>query len=360
MSYQNESSKKNEIIFEEQNNNKINTEDEEKYLIGSLLRESNFEEDKFISPTNKVKWQWESQSSYHFKKDIESIWLIVKNFEYLSILNNRGHYPCISIKGQDTWRVGNEFKGNLFGIFPFIARVEKCLNYPEIKKIKWLFHISYRDYILIKLELLKVTEDNTCVLSSILKVENVDSIDAIDNIFNCEKNKQLYSNIEKLLESKPINLFQYESGVINGKMSDIWNIVVDFNKLTAIAPNNNCLPNISIGNMKVGENVTTTVRKGGKIYELNISLQYKENRPGWNKWLFVFFISSDDPKNIPRHTILFQLTKISEDKCQLTFISKYHDSIDTNKFKDISNRKKYLLLSLKDYFDNFYSPNNSN
>ena len=360
MSYINESTSQNEISADEQNNNKINIADEENYLIGSLLRETIVHENEFISPPSKIKWEWENQNSYHFKQDIERVWLIIKNFECLSIMNNKGHYPCVYIKGQDTWRVGNEFKGNLFGVLPFIAKVEKYLNLPEIKKIKWIFNIRYKDYVIIKMELLKVTEDNTCVLSSKVKADNKENVFTVQNKHKSEDDNLLFKKIDQLLESEPINLFQYESGVINAKMNDIWNIVIDFNKLTAIAPNNNCLPNINIGNMKLGEKVTTSLAKDGKIHEISISLEYRENRPGWNKWIFVILISSENPKKVPKHTIVFQLTKINEDECQLTFLSKFHQSIDTNKFRQISNKKKYLLLSLKDYFDNFYSPNNSN
>jgi len=234
-------------------------------------------------------------------------------------LNNRGHYPCISIKGQDTWRVGNEFKGNLFGIFPFIARVEKCLNYPEIKKIKWLFHISYRDYILIKLELLKVTEDNTCVLSSILKVENVDSIDDIDNIFNYEKNKQLYSNIEKLLESKPINLFQYESGVISGSMEDIWDFITNISKLKMIAPLIKFDGNENFKDSNCGDNLIFNLENQSKKIYSKILVKNKNEK--WNKWICVLQIMKGEPK-IPMQKLIIELTKINQSDCQLILLTK--------------------------------------
>ena len=160
------------------------------------------------------------------------------------------------------------------------------------------------------------------------------------------------------MESEPINLFQFESGIIRAKMKDIWNLLTDFNKLTAIAPNNNCLPNVNIGNLKPGEKVTSYGHCCGRNYEIDITLEYKDERPCWNKWLFVLLISGGVPKKHPKHTVIIELTKISEEECQLIFVSKFHESIDTKTFQDISRRKKYLLFSLKDYFDNFYSPIN--
>ena len=93
-----------------------------------------------------------------------------------------------------------------------------------------------------------------------------------------------------------------------------------------------------------------------ELKEIDITLKYIDERKGWNKWLFVLLISSGVPNKTPKHTDVIQLTKINKDECQLSFFSKFHVSIDTQKFKDISRRKKYLLLSIKDYFDNFYSP----
>ena len=63
---------------------------------------------------------------------------------------------------------------------------------------------------------------------------------------------------------------------------------------------------------------------------------------------------------MPKHIILFQLTKISNSTCQLTLLTKFHEPIGTEEFKEIVKRQKYLLLSIKDYFDHFYAPNPSN
>ena len=53
-----------------------------------------------------------------------------------------------------------------------------------------------------------------------------------------------------------------------------------------------------------------------------------------------------------------QLTKISEKECQLTLLTKYLENIENEEFNEITIKKKYLLNSLKDYFENFYSPSN--
>jgi len=354
-------SKSTTLTSEESNINKIFVSEDKNKFINNLYGESKIENNEFIKPDHKLTWKYSKQNSYHFKQDIERVWLIVKNFDLLSLINNMGHYPCISTKGRDTWKIGNEFKGNLFGLYPFIARVEKVLNLPEIKKIKWLFNLNNKDYVIIKFELFKVTEDNSCVIFSKTKIDNIEINKKAVEKFKENQPNALFKKVEGLLEKEPINLLQFESGIISAKMIDIWNIVTDFNKLTIIAPNNYILPHVNIGEIKQGEMVSASIWGiNNEINKIELSLVQKEERPGWNKWLFILLISSGDAKLLPKHTVVFQLTKINNYECQLALMSKFHQSIDTNKFQDISKRKKYLLLSLKNYFDNFYSPSINN
>ena len=104
---------------------------------------------------------------------------------------------------------------------------------------------------MIGLELLKVTEDNSTVVIRELKFEKEYMKNELEMIQQQIVSNITFEEVEKILEKEPINLLKYESGIINGKMKDIWDLITDFNKLTAIAPNNNYLPNISIKEMKV-------------------------------------------------------------------------------------------------------------
>ena len=313
-------------------------------------------ENKFIDPDHEIEWDIFFQGSYYFKQDIERVWVILRSFEVLSILSSQGHDPCVYLKGKDTFSKGNEFKGNIFGKFPFIAKVVNCSNLPEIKKIEWIIYLR-NSYILMTIELFKVTEDNSTVAIKQLKSEI--------NLNNNEKarvqiiEKKLFEKIDKILETEPISLLKYQSAIINGKMEDIWNIITDFNKLTAIAPNNDYLPTINIKNMKIEEKKEVSIFNNNKIRKFDITLKCREEKPGWNKWLLVYEISGGYPIKIPKHIILFQLTKISNNECQLTLLTKFQETIGTDEFKEIDQKKKYLLLSIKDYFDNFYAPNSS-
>ena len=323
----------------------------------SIIENPN-ERNAFIEPKNEIQLKILFEDSYYFKQDIERVWIILRSFDILSILCSQGHYPCIFIKGKDTWTKGNEFKGNIFGQFPFIAKVRNSLDLPEIKKIEWIIDFK-NDYILMIFELFKVTEDNSTVVIKTIKREN--------ELINDEEKarikmieKKLFEKIDKILETEPISLLKYESAIINGKMEDIWNIIIDFNKLNAIAPNNNYLPNISVKNMKIEEKKEVSIFYNDEIRKFDITLKCRDEKPGWNKWLIVCEVSGGNPVKMPKHIVLFQLTKINNSTCQLALLTKYSEPIGTEEFKENAKKKKYLLLSIKDYFDNFYAPNPPN
>jgi hypothetical protein len=338
----------------------IDKKNEMDFMI-DLINERIHEKNKFNEPDHEIKSNYFISTTYCFKQDIERVWMILRCFELISLISNEGHYPCIFLKGKDTWKVGNIFKGNLYGIFPFIAKVEKSVNLPDLKKLKWIFNIKDNDYFIIKLELFKVTGDNKTVVLEKIMFEKYEIYQEANEKINKSQKFLIFQHIEKILEKEAINLLTYESGIIKGQMKDIWDIITDFNKLTAIAPNNNHFPNISLKDLKIGEKKETYIFYNNKeIKKFDITLKCKYDKPGWNKWLMVCEILGGYPTKVSSHISILQLTKINDDECQLSLLTKYHDPIDNKKFKIISDRKKYLLLSIKDYFENFFCPNSSN
>ena len=136
--------------FQNYNYNQINISNED-----SIEETENFE-----NPGHKIKWNIKLHSTYHFSQDIERVWYIVRNFEILCLFSNEGHLPCINIKGKDTWKIGNIFKGNFYKTCPFIAKVEKYYSLPEIKEIKWLFNcIEDNSFFTLKISFFKVNEE---------------------------------------------------------------------------------------------------------------------------------------------------------------------------------------------------------
>lgn len=331
-----------------ENNNSINLRN------NSTL--TNNENSEFKEVNKKIEWKHYEQVTSHLKPDIERVWLLVQKLDILLLIHNQGHYPLILTKGSDTKKIGNQFQGNLFGHFPFIAKVNKNSEYPEFKKIEWLFFLKNKNYMSIKMELLKVTEDNSTTLLEKVKFETQELFSELNKYFVPNKT-QLFSIIEKILENEPINLVIYESGLINGKMEDIWEFITDFSKLSIVAPNN-CFPsNINLKKLEKGQKETYFIRTKKELKEFTLELECKEEKPGWNKWLIVSDIYSKN-SNFKEGSLFIQLTKINNNLCQLTIIQKNFQAKNAQEFREISKDFKYIIISIKDYFDNFFSHNN--
>lgn len=314
---------------------------------------------KFKPSNDEKKWNIKFQSTFHFNHDIERTWFIMRNFDILFLLSDEGHFPCINIKGKNTWDVGNVFKGNLFKIFPFVARVEKMVNLPELKEIKWLFNCFQENcFFTIKISFFKVNDDNSTVVLKDTKFEKplnnlADKLEA----YNSEKT---FKALDGILNNEPFSLLKYESGIIQGKMEDIYNIISEWNKLSAIAPNNNIIPNYNLKDLKINEKQQASIIKTNGVQKIDVTLKCKEINPGWNKWVIVMEISGGEPKKIPKHCFLIQLTKINYCECQLIMLTKYHEAINIRDLNECNNNLKYVIMSLKDFFENFYSPDCSN
>jgi hypothetical protein len=331
-----------------ENNNIINLRNSP-----TLTNNENFE---FKEANKKIEWKHYEQVASHLKPDIERVWILIQQLDILLLVHNQGHYPLILTKGNDTKKIGNQFQGNLFGHFPFVAKVNKNSEYPEFKKIEWLFFLKNKNYMSIKMELLKVTEDNSTTLLEKVKFETQELFSELNKYFVPNKT-QLFSIIEKILENEPINLVIYESGLINGKMEDIWEFITDFSKLSIVAPNN-CFPsNINLKKLEKGQKETYFIRTKKELKEFTLELECKEEKPGWNKWLIVSDIYSKN-SNFKEGSLFIQLTKINNNLCQLTIIQKNYQAKNAEEFREISKDFKYIIISIKDYFDNFFSHNN--
>ena len=338
----------------DQENNKNTIEDNFNY-INISTNQDQIEMIDFKPPSHKLTWTYFFQNTFHFKQDIERVWMLLRDFEFISLVGNEGQFPCINIKGKGTWKVGNTFKGNLYKIFPYIGRVEKMLNLPEMKSIKWLFNdINDGDYFEIKMNLFKVNEDNSTVALRTIRFQKKE----INNELK-EKTQgiiKIFNEVEKLLEKETINLLRYESGIIKGKMKDIYDILIDSNKISAIAPNNDIMPNYNLKDLKIGKKTQVSIIKENIVQSADIVLKCREINPNWNKWIIVVEISGGHPKKIPKHISLFQLTKINNYECQLIMMTKYDEPVECKEFHEFTKKKKYLIMSIKDYFEHFYSP----
>ena len=342
------------MLFEDEENEleEINRDIEKKITFEiNIINNINNAEKNFKKEDFKVI----ADTTYYFKQNIERVWNIIKNFEMILVLNDSNHYPCIIKRGSNTFTKGNIFEGKLFGLFEFHAKVLKEKTFPERKKIERILFLENGEVLKLKIILYKVTKEDSCVLNWISKYAPKYGDKAIFKIKEKFNGKQLFKRIENILEKHPIDLYQYESGIIQGKMEEIWNILTDNKKLAAIVPNNKCFVPININNIKVGEIVNVCINMKGIDGSIKLKLDLKEQKKEWNKWLFGTSIIGGKPFKVVKQSAFVQLTKINKVETQLSVFTKIHDPISNEIFKKLSHNIKYVIYSLKNHFDNFYS-----
>lgn len=345
MQYEDEDEEANDI-------DQINKLVENKLKLETEINEKINDSENFVK---KSDWKILDDSTYSFKQNIERVWEAIKSINFKFILE---HYPIIFKTGSNIYDVGNIFEGKLYNSYEFNAKVIKEKIFSDIKKIEWLFFIGNGEDFRIKLKLYKVTEDNSTVINIKIRYIPSNGENVIIKILEKFKINKYFKDIEKKLKKESVRFYQYESGIILGNMEEIWDILTDNTKLVSIAPNNSCFVPININNVKAGDisKVPMSVRNIDGFLEIKLDL--KENKEGWNKWAFGYSILGGGPFKIIKQTVQVELTKINKYETQLSVFTKIYENIDMKMVKHLSEKKKYVIASFKDYFENFSTPLN--
>ena len=329
---------------------RINKNIENNYRINTILDKSI---DKEENKSKKLCWKLFKDYSHHFIQNIDRVWEIIN-----SLLHNSQNDLIIINNAPNFLKPGDYLEGIIFGVFEFKAKVIKLRNFSEKRIIELIFYTKNRADFKLKIILYKVTEDNSTILYLKIKYVPSNKENIIFKIQEKFSEVNLNKNIENILKKESIYLTQYESGIILGTLEEIWDILTDSDKLVLIAPNNDCFVPININKAKIGEICLITITIKNIDGYLEIKLDSKENKPNWNEWSFSYSIIGGEPFRIAKQTVFVQLIKINKYETQLSVFTKIYQKITMQMLKNLSEKKKYVILSLKDYFENFSTPQN--
>ena len=297
--------------------------------------------------TKKEKYKYNIDKSYHLHHNIDRVWLVARNFLRISIINGRKHFPPIVTKGKDSFTTGNEFEGRIFGIIPYVGKVIKVLNFSQLRKITWELNTSLNEKIIIKSIVYQVTKDNT----SLLRIKSKYNSDRINNYMNYGEFKYEYidilKKIEKLLDESSLELFQYESAIINAKMEDLFYFITNGEKVNKLFPNINLL-RINLLNIKVGE-IFTVVSKNHEIF--NIKVIQLDKKEGVKNWVLTVELIDGKPF-VAKQIIKYNFWKINNYECQISIKHEFIEKISPEILENLSLRKKSFLKLLQNYYLN--------
>ena len=248
---------------------------------------------------------------------------------------------------KDSFTTGNEFEGRIFGILPYVGKVIKVLNYSQFRKITWELNTSLNEKIIIKSIVYQVTKDNT----SLLRIKSKYNSERINNYMNFGEFKYEYvdilKKIEKLLDESSLELFQYESAIINAKMEDLFYFITNGEKVNKLFPNINLL-RINLLNIKVGE-IFTVVSKNKEIF--NIKVIQLDKKEGVKNWVLTVELIDGKPF-VAKQIIKYNFWKINNYECQISIKHEFIEKISPEILENLRIRKKSFLKLLQNYFLN--------
>ena len=186
------------------------------------------------------------KKEYHFEyiatlnHIMERVWYVLRDASLSANIFPNECCPLIVKPGSNTWTVNNEFYGKAPMLGDFIGKCIKVENFPQMKVIKWEMRPKNKAYepFTFKYQLFKITEKESTVFLWKIHFRSYESYQKykedkqnVDKIW-----KEYTSNINKLLNSSSLILFQFEAGVISASMENIWSLLTDLSQLKKIAP----------------------------------------------------------------------------------------------------------------------------
>ena len=301
----------------------------------------------------------EEPLSFEFTKTlnhiIERVWYVLRDASVSSALFPNDCCPLIVKPGNNTWTVNNEFYGQISSFGDFVGKCLKVKNFPQMKKIRWEIHPKDKKLFIFhfQYQLFKITEKNSTVL--LWKINFLNK----EGYTECKKEEgklnkmweEYTKNINYILNSSPMNLFQFEAGVITTSMKSIWEFITNISKIKKIAPlvPFDCEDHFSLA-APPGSVTKVTSENGQKFFY--IKTVKSDKRPNWNKWVVVFLMYGGEPK-IPLQTVVITITKINYEECHFASFHEFKEPASLEYLKGLSDMKKYVIASIKDYLENY-------
>ena len=339
------------IIAQEESNDveEIMKDVEQKLKFESFIEKNLFQAENFLE---KNDWNIMLNLSHHFHQNIERVWPYFENLS--KFLKSFKLDQKIKVKEPKEDEIRNLIEGNFYDSV-YHAKILKFKNLSEFKKIVWIFYLENNEIFKIKINLYKITYDNSTVFD--FKINYVPKLgqNLLDQLIPEVNGTQIFQEIESEIQKKFNAIYQYESCLIQGKLEEIWDILSDNSKLVLIAPNNECFLPLNINNIKIGQINDLKININDKESVIKVKLDLLRKQTG-NKWIFCYTILGGKPFDILKQSLFVQLTRINNQETQLSIFTRIYENIKGDMVFYLSNKKKYVLLSLKDYFINFYSP----
>ena len=297
--------------------------------------------------------------TYTFKTNISRVYAFMKSILYIKMITiNNSPFKLSFPSTSSPCSPPDEIEG-LFSDAPIKFYIQYNTDLPEHKQITYI--IKFEDGNIINCNIHLYAVGNQCSSYFIAKFNN----DEIYSKTNTDQINLWYVNVlqkmENLLAVNPFELKQFESTIITANMNDIWEFVLNIQKLKNVAPmiDFNVGENLDWKNIKKGQEIKASCYCANNV---NQKIEYKikvlsfDRRERSNKWCFAFETIQCE-KLIPSQIVVIRLIKVNTTDCQLSIYHEFKEVVSNDLFYKLSYEKKYLLNELKDFLENIKGVN---
>ena len=301
---------------------------------------------KFINPNKQNSICY----SYIINANIEKSYIYLK--ELLS-LNNEDSANYFFVQGNDTWKIGNKFIYFWSKSYKLYIQIIEIIEEFDKKKISWEIETNFGLHYIKSYHLYRVTDNEKTLVKIIITFREYTYFNLSPlfqkKYFHSYINKETFIQKSKSIQKLKENSISYESCIMNANFHDVWDFMTDLKNLSNLAPIIGTNLELWGNPLQIGSFWKCYLKNYNQIVFLKvIKVEKNEKR---NRWLFALKTIGSYLFSFQQHEIEYCITKIDEEKTQLSFIHKFSKKIDKKYLKILSVNKKDILKRVKRYFD---------
>ena len=289
-------------------------------------------------------------TSLVFAQNINKLWLFLPNIK--NIIKIIDYYDNFEyIKGDNTWSIGNKFSFNWIGL----TRLEfKCIyseNNANKKIIKWKAKGDIGINFYRTLCFYRITSNGKTLIKSIIsrtekRNELIDIPQSLNYYLNMEYNNLLIKS--NYLNNLKDDIISYESFIVNKNFMKVWNFIVDFKKLSEVAPVVGTKIEYNGSSLKVG----SFAKYYFEVLNLTVFLKISEIKmPKKQKtWIYRLDTIGTTNSNLPKSSEC-KVIIIDKNKTHLSISHTFSGNINQEFLKYFIINKKEAMKLYKKYLE---------
>jgi len=290
---------------------------------------------------------------YKFQFNIDTVWKVLRDVFTTNQINSDITSDTKMIKGPNSYTKGSEFFLKYYKLISVYFKVLRIIDEPNYKKLIWkvtkseplnvnyyyiyeLYEDKINDFTMIKWEI---------IYEKKYKFYIEQNNQGYENKLKSELNRILLK-INKHIEDNFSECINQESIIINARNDQVFDIILNINKLCRIIPD--IADKVEYNEEKLKENSKFKFYFREKIFYMKVNKIFELDR---ESVLEYECITSNKTYLTPNQIIEWKVLLLFEDKCMVSIKHKFNEKMIKKKLREFSNKKIIILKKLKTFIE---------